>query len=279
LTTPPTLTFAQTSVGHTSTDSPQSVQIQNEGNAPLDLTGLSLDSSNWELVKGSGTPEDCTASISLASSALCNISISFAPKEAGALTGAATLTDNSLNAPGSQQPISLEGVGDTFTPPQITSLNQNYAAPYSVVILYGKNFGAAQGSSTVTFNGIATPHYSWSNTQIYVTVPPNATTGNLVVTVQELVSNAIQFTVVPQPKITGISPTSGPAGTVVTISGTNLIDHDNKGTVTFNGKSLPIISQTSTALKVAVPTGAVTGDFHVLVNDTGINTSIFTVAH
>ncbi len=90
-------------------------------------------------------------------------------------------------------------------------------------------------------------------------------------------SNAAPFTVLPVPEVTGISPSSGPAGTVVTIGGKNLADYENKGTVTFDGKSLPILGDSGTAIQVAVPEGAVSGEFHVVVNDTGMNTSAFTV--
>jgi sugar lactone lactonase YvrE len=273
--TPLPLNFATTVVGNTSSDSPQSILVQNSGNANLNVTALTI-SHNWDQVPGSGTPEDCTASFSLGVGALCNLSISFKPTEAGALTGATTVVDNSLNAPGSTQSGTLSGTA-TSAALHIASLNQTYASPYSVVILYGTNFGATQGSSTVTFGGIATPHYNWSDTKIYVTVPPNATTGNLVVTVNGQTSNPVAFTVLPQAAVTGISPTSGPVGTLVTISGKNLVDYENKGTVTLNGESLPILSETSTAIQVAIPTGAVSEYFHILINDTGINTPTFTV--
>jgi hypothetical protein len=274
--TPPPLNFDSTVVGYASADSPQSVQIQNKGNANLATTAVSV-SANWDLVAGSGTPADCTASFSLIPTAQCNLSISFQPTEAGTLTGAVTLVDNSLNAPGSMQLVPLSGVGISNPAPYVASLNSTYGSPYSVVILSGYNFGAVQGSSTVTFNGIATPHYYWSNTKIYVTVPPKATTGNIVVAVDGKSSNPSAFTVLPQPVVTGIFPTSGPVGSFVTISGTNLLDYGNKAKVTFNGHSLTILGQTSTFLTVAIPTGAFSGDFHVLVNDTGINTSTFTV--
>ena len=59
----------------------------------------------------------------------------------------------------------------------------------------GTNFGATQGTSTVTFNGtIATPT-SWTATSIVVPVPAGATTGNVVVTVGGVASNAMVFTV------------------------------------------------------------------------------------
>jgi len=40
---------------------------------------------------------------------------------------------------------------------------------------------------------------------------------------------------------------------------------------------VPLLSQNTTALQVQVPAGAATGPFHVLVNDTGMNSATFTV--
>ena len=134
-----------------------------------------------------------------------------------------------------------------------------------------------QGSSTVTFNGAAGVATSWSNTSINVSVPYHATTGNLVVTVAGLSSNGILFTVEPTPSITGISPARGSAGTLVTISGQNLVDAEGHGTVYFSGKSLPILNPSNTSLQVVVPAGTVTGNFDVHVNGVGNYTSSFTV--
>ena len=78
--TPPTLTFAPTNVGSTSSDSPQSVEIESIGNAMLSAIppGLTIG-PNFEQVAGSGTPADCTSSFSLTPGASCNLSISFTP--------------------------------------------------------------------------------------------------------------------------------------------------------------------------------------------------------
>ena len=59
----------------------------------------------------------------------------------------------------------------------------------------GTNFGATQGTSTVTFNGTTATPTSWSATSIVVPVPAGATTGNVVVTVGGLASNGQSFTV------------------------------------------------------------------------------------
>jgi hypothetical protein len=179
--------------------------------------------------------------------------------------------------------VHTNGVGNftsTFTvtvSPQISTVNANYGAPYTTIILTGTNFGATQGASTVTFNGVSATASAWSNTGITVTVPYTATTGNLVVTVSGQSSNGIPFTVEPAPSITGMSPTSGPSGTTVTITGQNLLDGEGHGTVWF-GMSLPILNPSSTSLQVVVPAGAVTGTFDLHINGVGRYTSTFTVA-
>jgi DNA-binding beta-propeller fold protein YncE len=111
---PPSLSFATTNVGSTSSDSPKSVQFQNIGNAPLAASSLGV-SANFEQVAGSATPEDCAASgFTLDPGAECNLSVSFTPQTAGALSATATLSDNALNAGApnyAKQVVSLSGTG------------------------------------------------------------------------------------------------------------------------------------------------------------------------
>jgi hypothetical protein len=57
------------------------------------------------------------------------------------------------------------------------------------------NFGAIQGSSTVTFNGTVASPTSWSSTSITVATPAGAKTGNVVVSAGGQVSNGVAFTV------------------------------------------------------------------------------------
>ena len=96
----PTFSFAATVVFNTSTDSPQSVTVQNIGNQLLDAVspGLSIGSLSFAQVAGPGTPADCTSSFSLAPGASCNLSVSFIPQTTGSIVSAATFTDNALNA-------------------------------------------------------------------------------------------------------------------------------------------------------------------------------------
>jgi YVTN family beta-propeller protein len=110
----PSLTFASTTVGSTSSDSPQSVTIQSIGNQPLNAIapGLIVGGPNFVQVPGSGTPADCNGSFALTPGATCNLSISFEPQSTGLLTSTATFTDNALNStPPATQSMALQGTG------------------------------------------------------------------------------------------------------------------------------------------------------------------------
>ena len=79
--------------------------------------------------------------------------------------------------------------------PAISSLSPASGAVGTPVTIAGSNFGATQGSSTVTFNGTAATPASWSATSIATPVPVGATTGAVIVTVAGVASNGMTFTV------------------------------------------------------------------------------------
>ena len=147
------------------------------------------------------------------------------------------------------------------------------------VTITGTNFGTSQGSSTVKFNGTtAASITNWAQGSITVAVPSGATTGNVIVTVGGFASNGVSFTVLPTPHINSLSPTSGHVGATVTISGTNFGSTRGSSTVKFNGTSATSFSSWSaTTIKVAVPTGATTGNVVVTVNGVASNGVNFTV--
>ncbi len=166
--------------------------------------------------------------------------------------------------------------GVVFTiAPSITSLSPTSGPVATAVTITGTNFGATQGTSTVTFNGTAGTPSSWSNTSIAVPVPSGATSGNVVVTVNGAASNDVSFTVTPV--IGSISPTSGSAGTVVTITGTNFGATQGSSTVAFNGTTATPTSWSATSVSVPVPNGATTGNIVVTVGGNASNGVSFTV--
>ncbi len=157
-----------------------------------------------------------------------------------------------------------------MVPPTITALSPTFGEVGTPVTITGANFGAAQGSSTVTFNGVAATATSWVNTSIIVPVPVGATTGNVIVTVDNLASNAIPFTV-PPPNITSLTPQLGPVGTVVTVTGTAFGASQGNSTVTFSGVAATPTSWDDTSIVVPVPAGAIAGNVIVTVNGVSSN--------
>ena len=103
---PPSVTFASTLVGFTS--SPRAITLQNVGNLPLTFPiprAGSNPSINSEFSLDSGDESACpfvnagsSSPGTLAPGAACTLSIGFAPRNSGDLSGALTLTDNALNA-------------------------------------------------------------------------------------------------------------------------------------------------------------------------------------
>jgi RHS repeat-associated protein len=83
----------------------------------------------------------------------------------------------------------------TGGPPSIAFITPTSGYPGSSVTINGLNFGASPGSSGVTLNGLNVVVSSWSDTSITVQVPANATSGNVIVTVNGTPSNGTPFTV------------------------------------------------------------------------------------
>jgi len=73
------------------------------------------------------------------------------------------------------------------------------------------------------------------------------------------------------PSITSLSPTSGGAGTSVTIGGTNFGGTQGTSTVTFNGTPATPTSWGGTTILALVPSGATTGN--VVVTVAGVNSN------
>jgi YD repeat-containing protein len=107
--------------------------------------------------------------------------------------------------------------GSTMTvtsAPAITTLSPSTGPVGASVTIAGANFGAAQGASRVTFNGVPAIPTSWSATSIAVPVPIGSSTGPVVVTVAGVASNPVTFT-----GVTGVSGTVTQASSGAPVSG------------------------------------------------------------
>ncbi len=158
--------------------------------------------------------------------------------------------------------------------PSIASLAPISGDVGTPVTISGKKFGATQDTSTVTFNGTAATPTSWSDTSIDVPVPAGATNGSVVVTVSGIASNGVVFTFTPS--ISGLSTNSAPAGTPVTVTGTNFGATQGTSKLTFNGKVATVTTWSATSIVANVPTGG-TGNVVVTINTIASNGIAFTV--
>ena len=116
-----------------------------------------------------------------------------------------------------------------------------------------------------------------SATQITAVVPTGATTGPIHVTtpIAPPFVTATNFTVGLAPTITSFTPTSGPVGTSVTITGTNLT---GVTAVKFNGITATFTPSTATSVIATVPATATTGKITVTTGVASVtSTTDFTV--
>ena len=160
--------------------------------------------------------------------------------------------------------------------PSITSFSPTSGPVGTNVVITGSAF---TGATAVKFNGTAATSFTVnSDTQITATVPTGATTGPISVTTSAGTgTSSTNFTVTaPAPSITSFSPTSGPVGTNVVITGSAFT---GATAVKFNGTAATSFTVNSdTQITATVPTGATTGPISVTTSaGTGTSSTSFTV--
>jgi hypothetical protein len=183
---------------------------------------------------------------------------------AGAICGSATLTVSAAV-------------------PLILRLTPSSGLAGTSVQIVGANFGGTKGSSTVTFNGVAVTTYGpWTNTAITVTVPNGAMSGNVVVTVNGVPSNALFFPINGigiQPVIYKLSLSQGPEQMGFVITGADFGPPQGNSSVTLNGVNADVVSWSpnGNSITVDVPAHASSGNVIVTVFGVQSNGVPFTV--
>lgn len=136
-------------------------------------------------------------------------------------------------------------------------------SPFSHLVLWEGNVGAKigvlgqgfTGGASVSFSGGSAAVTVVSDTYLVATVPANAATGNVtVVTSSGTLVSSHKFFVVPTIKT--ISPTSGPVGSAVVVSGTGFTGVKS---VTIGGKAATFKVNSNSQITATVPVGASTG--------------------
>src|SRR5579871_369420 len=204
----------------------QTTTLYNEGEVVVTISSIATTS-------GRDFQQTNTCGTSIAVGASCTISVVFAPQTAGAQAAVLTITGNA----GSQSYL-LNGVGIAPIAPAISSSGVTSAAsfqpgliPGGLVSVFGQNFAAAAaGASTspfpttlggvqVTINGIATPIFYVSPTQINIQAPSDLKPGipaSVVVTVNGVSGTATSVGVnAVQPAIFTLGGTFGNQGAIL----------------------------------------------------------------
>jgi len=106
------------------------------------------------------------------------------------------VTAGSFNTDGNSLfDAAIKWATEVITNPVISSVTPTLGPVNTTITITGINFGSAQGSSTLTFNGVLASPTSWTDKTIVSPVPLFATSGPIVVTVSGLASNGVMFAV------------------------------------------------------------------------------------
>jgi subtilase family serine protease len=149
--TPASIAFPKEVVGETS--AAKTITMRNTGTAILDITGI-IPSGDFAI-----SANTCGATLGI--NATCKISVTFTPVQAGALTGAITITDNAPNSP---QSVPLSGTGTaqaTLTPasanfPKTTVGETSAAKTFTLKNLQSVALTGISASTTGNFGVSAT---------------------------------------------------------------------------------------------------------------------------
>jgi hypothetical protein len=186
----PSLTFAPTNVGSTSTDSPQTVSVQNIGNLPL------YPNPNYptDFPEGAGS-SNCANGNTVVAGGICTLTVDFTP-QTGALSPGLQLNetilldDNALNAASATQTVTLSGVGVQTAPTTVAVPN--------VVGQTQSAAGTALTNASLTLGSVTTAFSSTVPSGSVISQNPSAGT-------QAVVGSAVELLVSSGPQ-----PTSNP---------------------------------------------------------------------
>ena len=246
-TDPPSLAFAATDIGSTSSDSPLTVTVENTGNAalifPVPATGNNpsiTTNFTWNSSATSACPlvESGSSTVgTLAAGASCLLPVTFAPVSANATSGLLVLKDNNLNAvsPGyATQSIKISGTVLALATSTVLSINPSSntlaaGSSYTLTATVTPSSGSVTPSGNVLFTvGSATKTVALNSSGIATytgTAPTTAGSLTLSAAYQGSTlffasnSNTLNETVViPSFAIVGTSVTVAPGATTANTS-------------------------------------------------------------
>lgn len=206
-------------------------------------TTLNINGTGFTQVTGVTFTNGVSATYSVISNAQINVTV-----PSGAVTGGITVFTQSGSATGPSFAVL----------PNISGLSTSSGHVGDTITINGSGF---TGTTQVAFTSSVTASYTITNDgAISVTVPAGAVLGTISVTNAGGTATSTTFSVLPL--ITGVSPSTAPPGSVVTISGSGFT---GTTAVTFFNNiaatSYTVVSDSS--ITATVPTGSTSGPITV----------------
>jgi hypothetical protein len=172
------------------------------------------------------------------------------------------------------QTVSVSQAAGVILPPVVTSVSPGSGGAGTSVTVVGSNFDNVIGTSTVWLGTRVGTVVSWADGQIVASVSTGATSGTVQVRQHGLVSNTLPFTVLV-PTLTSVTPTTGGAGTVVTLNGSGF--GGTPGQVWLGTAAGTVTSWAEEQVVATVASGSATGKAQILQNGVWSSAVAFTV--
>ena len=259
---PAPLSFASTAVGQTS--SPQTLTVQNVGNAPLIIpvpsSGSNPSVSVGFSLLGSGTCLQVSGSPAagiLAAGGSCSLAVAFSPATPGAQTGSLVLTNSTGNAAGpsyATQSVTLSGTGTQGSPTVTWTTPANI--PYGTALSATQLNAVSSAPGTFAYTPAAGTVVPVGTSTLSVTFTPTDTAAYLTATATTALTVTTAATTI------AVIQTAGTAGEVI-FTATVAADYGTPtGTVDFTSGttdlgSAPVDANGKAALSIAsLPSGS-----------------------
>ncbi|MEW6712569.1 MAG: IPT/TIG domain-containing protein, partial [Candidatus Riflebacteria bacterium] len=197
-----------------------------------------------------------------------------APDTAGLATISASVTDSRGATGQVELGIAVGGLKTQVL--RIDSVEPAAATHETRITIKGSGFGTDKTSIQVSFNGLAGLIHACTDQEIITEVPSGAVTGILLLNTPNGEKSAGIFNVIDSSM--SLSPTFGPPGTVLNISGNGFGNTAPTGArVVINGLDATIQSWTDELVTTSIPENATAGVISIITGDKTRSAGFFKV--
>ena len=262
-----------------SSDSPQTVTLENFGDAALNAVAPGIAAPS-DFLQVTGNEADCSATFSLTASASCTLRIEFDPATIGSKSESFAVTDNNLNSSSTTQTIGVSGLA---APAVSVVISPGSLTAPVIGSSYSQTLTASGGTSPYTFtviSGSLPAGLSLNSGGVLSGTPTAVGTFTFTVQAQDSTSGGsggpytgtLSFTVIIAAPTVVVSPSTLPNGTYGSSYSQGISASGGSGTYSYavSSGSLPsgLSLNSSTGALTGTPTAAGSATFTVTATDT-----------